>query len=82
MGDITGDISSRRGRVIGMDSLGDLQVVHAEVPFAEVQQYSSFLQSVTGGEGTYTLEFLRDEILPQHLAESFIAHSKSDKEGE
>jgi elongation factor G len=82
MGDITGDISSRRGRVIGMDSLGDLQVVHAEVPFAEVQQYSSFLQSVTGGEGTYTLEFLRDEILPQHLAESVIAHAKSDKDGE
>ena len=82
MGDITGDISSRRGRVIGMDSLSDLQVVHAEVPFAEVQQYSSFLQSVTGGEGTYSLEFLRDEILPQHLAESVIAHSKSDKNGE
>jgi elongation factor G len=58
MGDITGDISSRRGRVIGMDGLGDLQVVHAEIPYAEVQQYSAFLQSVTGGEGTYSIEFL------------------------
>jgi elongation factor G len=82
MGDITGDISSRRGRVIGMDGLGDLQVVHAEVPYAEIQQYSAFLQSVTGGEGTYSIEFLRDEVLPPHLAESVIASSKADQEGE
>jgi len=82
MGDITGDISSRRGRVIGMDGLGDLQVVHAEVPYAEIQQYSAFLQSVTGGEGTYSIEFLRDEVLPSHLADSVIASSKADHEGE
>ena len=82
MGDITGDISSRRGRVIGMDGLGDLQVVHAEVPYSEVQQYSAFLQSVTGGEGTYAIEFLRDEVLPQHLAENVIASSKSEQDGD
>jgi elongation factor G len=58
MGDITGDISGRRGRVSGMESLGDLQVVRAEVPLAEIQQYSAFLQSVTGGEGLYAIEFL------------------------
>ena len=78
MGDVTGDISSRRGRVLGMDGLGDLQVVHAEVPYAEVQQYSAFLQSVTGGEGTYSLEFLRDEVLPPHLADNVIASSQAD----
>lgn len=77
MGDITGDISSRRGRVLGMDSMGELQVVHAEVPFAEVQQYSAHLQSVTGGEGSYSIEFLRDEIMPSHLAESVIATHQS-----
>ena len=82
MGDITGDISSRRGRVIGMDGLGDLQVVHAEVPYSEVQQYSAFLQSVTGGEGTYAIEFLRDDVLPQHLAENVIASSKSEQDGD
>lgn len=82
MGDITGDISSRRGRVIGMDGLGDLQVVHAEIPYAEVQQYSAFLQSVTGGEGTYSIEFLRDEVLPPHLADSVIASSKAEHDGE
>ena len=82
MGDITGDISSRRGRVLGMDGLGDLQVVHAEVPYAEVQQYSAFLQSVTGGEGTYSLEFLRDEVLPPHLADSVIASSQADHDAD
>ena len=81
MGDVTGDISSRRGRVLGMDGLGDLQVVHAEVPYAEVQQYSAFLQSVTGGEGTYSLEFLRDEVLPPHLADNVIASSQADHDG-
>lgn len=82
LGDITGDISSRRGRVIGMDSLGDLQVVHAEVPYAEVQQYSAFLQSVTGGEGSYAVEFLRDEILPAHLADSVISSLQKAHESE
>lgn len=80
MGDVTGDISGRRGRVIGMDSLGDLQVVKAEVPLAEVQQYSSFLKSVTGGEGAYSIEFLRYEVLPAHLLQSVIAGAKADSE--
>jgi elongation factor G len=79
MGDVTGDISSRRGRVSGMDSLGDLQVVRAEVPLAEVQQYSAFLQSVTGGEGSYSLEFLRYEVLPQHLIQTVVTESKHDE---
>jgi elongation factor G len=82
MGDVTGDISSRRGRVVGMDSMGDLQVVRAEVPYAEVQQYSSFLQSVTGGEGSYAIEFLRDEVVPAHMAESVIAEIRAEKEHE
>jgi elongation factor G len=81
MGDITGDISGRRGRVIGMDSLADLQVVKAEVPLAEIQQYSPFLKSVTGGEGTYSVEFLRYEVLPAHLMQTVVAGAKSDHEG-
>lgn len=79
MGDVTGDISSRRGRVIGMDSLGDLQVVRCEVPLAEIQQYSPFLKSVTGGEGTYTVEFLRYEVLPAHLTQTVIAGAHDEK---
>ncbi len=80
MGDVTGDISGRRGRVIGMDSLGDLQVVRAEVPLAEVQEYSSFLRSVTGGEGSYSMEFLRYEVLPAHMTQSVVASLKGEKE--
>jgi elongation factor G len=80
MGDVTGDISGRRGRVIGMDSLGDLQVVKAEVPLSEIQQYSSYLKSVTGGEGTYSVEFLRYEILPAHLTQGVIAGGRAEQE--
>ncbi len=78
MGDVTGDISSRRGRVSGLESLGESQVVRAEVPLAEIQQYSAFLQSVTGGEGSYTIEFLRYETLPQHLMQAVVAGAKHD----
>jgi elongation factor G len=79
MGDITGDISSRRGRVSGIEALGDLQAVRAEVPLAEVQQYSAFLQSVTGGEGSYVIEFLRYEVLPTHLTQSVVASTKHEE---
>lgn len=79
MGDITGDISSRRGRVSGIEALGDLQAVRAEVPLAEVQQYSAFLQSVTGGEGSYIIEFLRYEVLPTHLTQSVVASTKHEE---
>jgi elongation factor G len=79
MGDVTGDISSRRGRVSGMESLGDFQVVRAEVPLAEIQQYSAFLQSVTGGEGSYSVEFLRYEVVPQHLMQAVVASAKHDE---
>jgi elongation factor G len=77
MGDITGDISSRRGRVSGIDSVGNLQVVRSEVPLAEVQNYSAFLQSVTGGEGSYVIEFLRYEVVPQHLMQTVVAAAKT-----
>ena len=77
MGDITGDISSRRGRVSGIDSVGNLQVVRSEVPLAEVQNYSAFLQSVTGGEGSYVIEFLRYEVLPQHLMQTVVTAAKT-----
>lgn len=79
MGDITGDISSRRGRVSGIDALGDLQMVRAEVPLAEVQEYSAYLQSVTGGEGSYNLEFLRYEVLPAHLTQGVVSSSKHEE---
>lgn len=82
MGDVTGDVSSRRGRILGMDSMGDLQVVRAEVPLAEVQEYSSYLRSVTGGEGSYSMEFLRYEVLPSHMTQAVASGFSDEKEEE
>ena len=57
MGDINGDLSSRRGRIMGMDTDGNLQVIQAQVPMSEVHKYASELRSMTGGRGTFTVEF-------------------------
>lgn len=75
-GDITGDISARRGRILGMEALGDMQVVKAKVPAAEVQTYSSQLQSLTAGEGYFTMESSHYDIVPQHITQEIIAAAK------
>jgi len=73
MGDITGDLNGRRGRVSGMDAHGERQVIKATVPLAEVQNYSASMRSMTGGEGTYTLEFSHYDIVPEHIAQGIVA---------
>jgi elongation factor G len=80
MGDITGDISGRRGRVLGMDSLGDMQVVKAQVPLAEVQSYSTQLRGLTGGEGYYSVELSHYDIVPGNIAQAVIANSQKDRQ--
>jgi elongation factor G len=80
MGDITGDISGRRGRILGMDSLGDMQVVKAQVPLAEVQNYSTELRGLTGGEGYYSLEFSHYDVVPSSIAQQVIAAAAKDKQ--
>jgi elongation factor G len=68
LGDISSDMSGRRGRVSGMDSAGgDLQTLTAEVPLAEVTTYARNLSSITGGQGSYTMEFNRYEIVPPNI---------------
>ena len=81
MGDITGDISGRRGRVLGMDSVGDMQVVKAQVPLAEVQQYSTELRGLTGGEGYYSVEFSHYDVVPGNIAQQVIAAAAKAKQG-
>ena len=76
MGDITGHLSSHRGRIKGMDQLGDMQVVHASIPAAEIQNYSSELKAITGGEGFYTIEFSHYDIVPNNIAAPVIAAAK------
>lgn len=76
MGDITGHLSSHRGRIQGMDQMGDMQVVRAQVPAAEVQGYSAELKAITGGEGFYTIEFSHYDVVPNNMAAPVIAAAK------
>ena len=76
MGDIMGNLNSRRGRVLGMDSKGKHQVVRANVPLAEFQTYAADLNSMTGGRGTYTMQFSHYDEVPAQLAQKIIDEVK------
>ena len=80
MGDIIGDLNSKRGRVLGMDSEGKKQVVLAQVPLAEMQMYEPELRSMTGGRGSFSMTFESYEELPANLTEGVIAQSKKASE--
>jgi elongation factor G len=82
MGDIAGDLSGRRGRIVGMDSVGNLQVIKAQVPMKEIGKYSTELRSMTGGEASYSVEFSHYDIVPHKLAEEIIAQAKKTPEEE
>ena len=80
MGDISGDLNSRRGRIIGMDVVAGMQLIRAQVPQADLLSYAADLQSMTGGEGSYTVEYSHRDMVPSHLADRVIAAAA--KEGE
>jgi elongation factor G len=69
VGDVMGDLSSRRGRPLGTEGVGGMTEVKAEVPMAEMLSYAPDLRSITGGQGEFTMEFLRYEEIPAHLAQ-------------
>ncbi len=69
VGDVMGDLSGRRGRPLGMESRGQNQVVRAEVPMAEMLTYAPDLRAMTAGRGDYSMEFLKYEAMPAHLAD-------------
>ena len=76
-GDIMGDVTKRRGRVLGMNPDEDgLQVVEAEVPMAEMQDFTTFMRQLTQGRGWFTLEFTRYEPLPSMLEDKVIEEAK------
>ncbi|MDR1612194.1 MAG: elongation factor G, partial [Planctomycetota bacterium] len=79
-GDISGDISSRRGRPTGTDQLGDMQVLKAQVPLAEVADYGSTLKAITQGEGSYTMELSHYEAVPANIAQQVAARAKAAQE--
>src|SRR3954447_9708132 len=80
VGDVMGDMSSRRGRVLGMDPGPGATVIHVEVPMAEVLGYAPDLNSMTGGRGDYTMQLLRYDEMPAHAAQGVIAAVQRDRE--
>jgi elongation factor G len=78
MGDIMGDLNTRRGRVQGMDNEASKSIVNAQVPLAEMMRYGNDLRSMTGGRGIYTLEFDHYERVPAHLVDNIIAANKAE----
>ncbi len=79
VGDVIGDLNSRRGRPQGMEPVGAMTEIKAEVPMAEMLSYAPDLRSITGGQGDYTLEFLHYEEVPAHLAEKVVAQASSER---
>ena len=80
VGDVIGDLNSRRGRPLGMEPKGGMTEVKAEVPMAELLSYAPDLRSITGGQGDYTMEFARYEEVPAHLAQKVVEAARSDDE--
>jgi elongation factor G len=80
MGDIMGDLNSRRGRVLGMDSEGKYQVIKANVPMSEFLSYAPDLTSMTGGRGVYSMTFSHYDEVPALISEKLLIELNKDKE--
>ena len=79
MGDVMGDLSSRRGRISGMDTAGHFQVIHAEAPLAEINRYATLLRSMTQGKGFHAQRFDRYEDVPGDIVAKIIEDSQKNK---
>jgi elongation factor G len=80
MGDVIGDLSSRRGKVLGSDSTGGVTEVQAHVPMSEMQEYAKTLGSMTGGQGAFTMGFDHYEDAPPPVVEKVVAEYKKSRE--
>jgi elongation factor G len=80
MGDVMGDMSSKRGKISGMEPMGHNQIIRAQAPLAEIQRYSTELRSLTGGRGSYKLEFSHYEEVPGDIAKKIIEASEKEAE--
>ncbi|WP_407695670.1 hypothetical protein [Shewanella psychropiezotolerans] len=77
VGDITGDICARRGMVCGTNSIGEQKIeVSVEAPLASVDDYSTRLKSMTGGDGQFSMVFSRYDVTPEHVQQQLVAHAK------
>jgi len=80
MGDVIGDLNSRRGRVLGMDTNGTNQIIKGQVPLAEILKYAPDLRSMTSGRGNFTYTDSHYEEVPSYIADKIIAESKKETE--
>jgi elongation factor G len=78
MGDVIGDLNSRRGKVLGMEVKGNKQVIQAQIPMAEILRYAPDLTSMTGGRGSFTSEFDHYSEVPAHIIEKVLAQEKKE----
>ncbi|MGB9867449.1 MAG: elongation factor G [Bacillota bacterium] len=82
MGDVMGDLNKKRGRILGMETRGNSQVIRALVPLAEMRRYAIDLRSITQGRGIYSMKFDHYEEVPQNVAEVIIEEAKKQKQAE
>jgi len=80
LGDINGDLNHKRGRILGMGSDVGLQVIQAEVPLSELFRYGAELRSITGGQGSFTMEYSRYDVVPPNLTAKIVAEAEKHKE--
>jgi elongation factor G len=72
MGDVLGDLNTRRARVMGMETEKGHSMVNAQVPLAEMLRYTTLLRSITGGRGLFTMEFSRYEVVPSFITQEIV----------
>ncbi len=82
MGDVLGDLNTKRARVIGTEQKGDRSIITAQAPLAEMQSYATDLRSITQGRGLFGMEFSHSEQVPKHLADAIIAAAKTEDKKE
>ena len=80
MGDVIGDLNSRRGRVLGMEAKGGVQVIKALVPMSEILKYAPDLRSITSGRGAFEQRFSHYDEVPAPIAEKVIKEAREAKE--
>ena len=80
-GDLMGDLNSRRGRISGMDTRGNLTIIKAQVPMSEMLTYEQHLTSATGGRGSYSMDYSHYEEVPSHLQAKIIEKHKAERAG-
>jgi elongation factor G len=82
MGDVMGDLSGRRGKIMGMDTQGHFQVIKAKIPLSELDRYATTLRSKTSGRGIFTMTFSHYEPVPKELEARIVEEAKKTKEQE